>query len=101
MGGPDVGGEQVWAYHPSRTAATPPASEWNVPHDGAIDPTFAVTALRSSAQKRPAPKEQGTGKESADEGKKKKGETTDEKAEKKAKKDVTEAPSKSRKDKKR
>ena len=34
---------QVWAYHPSRTASTPPASEWNVPHDGPIDPSFSVS----------------------------------------------------------
>ena len=33
---------QVWAYHPSRTASTPPASEWNVPHDGPIDNSFSV-----------------------------------------------------------
>ena len=35
---------QVWAYHPSRTAGTPPASDWNVPHDGDIDPSFTVSA---------------------------------------------------------
>merc|ERR1719379_2941169 len=40
--GPNVGGDQVWAYHPSRASATPPASEWNVPHDGPIDPTFRI-----------------------------------------------------------
>eukprot|EP00930_Biecheleria_cincta_P072916 TRINITY_DN60257_c0_g1_i1.p1 TRINITY_DN60257_c0_g1~~TRINITY_DN60257_c0_g1_i1.p1 ORF type:complete len:1494 (+),score=434.52 TRINITY_DN60257_c0_g1_i1:52-4533(+) len=45
--GPSVGGDQVWAYHPSRTAGTPPASEWNVPHDGDIDPSFSVTANRN------------------------------------------------------
>merc|ERR1711870_5087 len=45
--GPSAGGEMVWAYHPSRKATTPPAAEWNVPHDGAIDPTFTVTADRS------------------------------------------------------
>merc|ERR1712151_604110 len=44
--GPSVGGEQVWAYHPSRKASTPPASEWNVPHDGPIDHSFTVTADR-------------------------------------------------------
>ncbi|CAJ1332274.1 unnamed protein product, partial [Effrenium voratum] len=46
--GPNVGGDQVWAYHPSRTAGTPPASEWNVPHDGDIDSTFRVSALRTA-----------------------------------------------------
>jgi len=45
--GPNVGGDQVWAYHPSRTAGTPPASEWNVPHDGDIDPSFSVSANRN------------------------------------------------------
>merc|ERR1712151_633789 len=49
--GPNVGGEQVWAYHPSRPAATPPASEWNVPHDGEIDPTFSVTADPEATKK--------------------------------------------------
>merc|ERR1712093_861705 len=42
--GPAVGGDQVWAYHPSRAALTPPPSEWNVPHDGAIDGKFRVSA---------------------------------------------------------
>jgi len=42
--GPVVGGEMVWAYHPSRKATTPPPAEWNVPHDGDIDFTFSVTA---------------------------------------------------------
>lgn len=54
--GPNVGGDQVWAYHPSRTAATPPASEWNVPHDGQIDPTFSVSVCRDGAAAPPAAK---------------------------------------------
>merc|ERR1712151_1226610 len=44
--GPNVGGEQVWAYHPSQKGTTPPTSDWNVPHDGQIDPTFSVTAKK-------------------------------------------------------
>ncbi|CAE7228269.1 KIFBP [Symbiodinium sp. CCMP2592] len=52
--GPNVGGDQVWAYHPSRTAGTPPASEWNVPHDGDIDPSFTVSAMRSAPSPPPA-----------------------------------------------
>lgn len=48
--GPSIGGNQVWAYHPSRAAATPPPSEWNVPHDGAIDPKFAVKPVESGAK---------------------------------------------------
>eukprot|EP00927_Polykrikos_kofoidii_P062732 TRINITY_DN5753_c0_g1_i4.p1 TRINITY_DN5753_c0_g1~~TRINITY_DN5753_c0_g1_i4.p1 ORF type:complete len:1625 (-),score=489.66 TRINITY_DN5753_c0_g1_i4:385-5259(-) len=46
--GPNVGGDQVWAYHPDRTASMPPASEWNVPHDGPIDSSFAVTPQRQA-----------------------------------------------------
>ncbi|CAJ1409447.1 unnamed protein product [Effrenium voratum] len=42
-----VGGDQVWAYHPSCTAGTPPASQWNVPHDGPIDQNFAISAIRA------------------------------------------------------
>merc|ERR1711870_47134 len=42
--GPNVGGEQVWAYHPSQKGTIPPTSDWNVPHDGEIDPTFSVIA---------------------------------------------------------
>lgn len=49
--GPSVGGDQVWAYHPSRTATTPPASEWNVPHDGDIDSTFSVSLDRGDVSK--------------------------------------------------
>jgi hypothetical protein len=26
--GPKVGGDQVWAYHPSNTATTPPKTGW-------------------------------------------------------------------------
>merc|ERR1712203_750590 len=85
--GPSVGGEQVWAYHPSCTAATPPASEWNVPHDGEIDPSFSVKANRvgneekkseksTKADEPPAKKEKKIEKDepkrSEDEGKKEK-----------------------------
>lgn len=44
--GPAVGGEQVWAYHPALTSGNtemPPESDWNVPHDGPVDPTFTLT----------------------------------------------------------
>lgn len=40
--GPNVGGNQVWAYHPS-TGSTPPVADWKVPHDGEVDTTFSVT----------------------------------------------------------
>eukprot|EP00928_Gymnodinium_smaydae_P052576 TRINITY_DN3656_c1_g7_i1.p1 TRINITY_DN3656_c1_g7~~TRINITY_DN3656_c1_g7_i1.p1 ORF type:complete len:1385 (-),score=333.21 TRINITY_DN3656_c1_g7_i1:71-4147(-) len=49
--GPEVGGNQVWAYHPSRTAASPPSTDWNVPHDGDIDRRFLVSAAPPSARK--------------------------------------------------
>ncbi|CAE8618619.1 unnamed protein product [Polarella glacialis] len=47
--GPSIGGQMVWAYHPSRQAATPPSAEWNVPHDKSIDNSFTVTADQSLA----------------------------------------------------
>ncbi|CAE7811535.1 pif1 [Symbiodinium sp. CCMP2456] len=48
--GPKVGGDQVWAYHPSCTAGTPPASQWNVPHDGPIDQAFKISAIRAARE---------------------------------------------------
>lgn len=42
--GPRVGSDKVWAYHPSVTAGTPPASQWNIPHHGDIDPSFYISA---------------------------------------------------------
>lgn len=42
--GPAVGGDQVWAFHPSRNSLTPPSNEWNIPNDGAIDATFSISA---------------------------------------------------------
>ncbi|CAK9029718.1 unnamed protein product [Durusdinium trenchii] len=45
---PSIGGDMVWAYHPSRKAAMPPSAAWNVPHDGAIDSSFSVTPQRSA-----------------------------------------------------
>jgi len=72
--GPTVGGDQVWAFHPSRTSALPPHSEWNVPHDGPIDHTFTITyksaeaSGRSSPERRPAKEagESGGDNEDAD-----------------------------------
>merc|ERR1712203_654062 len=40
-----VGGDEVWAYHPSRTDAKPPGNNWNVPHDGQVDSSFRVSRL--------------------------------------------------------
>eukprot|EP00418_Pyrodinium_bahamense_P090414 CAMPEP_0179035354 /NCGR_PEP_ID=MMETSP0796-20121207/13068_1 /TAXON_ID=73915 /ORGANISM="Pyrodinium bahamense, Strain pbaha01" /LENGTH=1161 /DNA_ID=CAMNT_0020731625 /DNA_START=58 /DNA_END=3543 /DNA_ORIENTATION=+ len=47
--GPKIGGDQVWAYHPSRTATTPPKTGWKVPYDGPVDPTFVVSARPAQA----------------------------------------------------
>eukprot|EP00405_Crypthecodinium_cohnii_P037215 CAMPEP_0206547384 /NCGR_PEP_ID=MMETSP0325_2-20121206/13263_1 /ASSEMBLY_ACC=CAM_ASM_000347 /TAXON_ID=2866 /ORGANISM="Crypthecodinium cohnii, Strain Seligo" /LENGTH=540 /DNA_ID=CAMNT_0054046677 /DNA_START=44 /DNA_END=1663 /DNA_ORIENTATION=+ len=42
--GPIVGGDQVWAYHaPGADQDLPPTSDWTIPHDGPIDPTFSIT----------------------------------------------------------
>jgi len=81
--GPNVGGEQVWAYHPSRSAATPPAGEWNVPHDGQIDPAFSVKAQRLPAgTKRPFADEGASGPRASEEaqGDEKKHDAEDQKA---------------------
>lgn len=40
--GPKVGGDQVWAYHSSRTAMTPPLHGWKVPYDGPVDDSFVI-----------------------------------------------------------
>mmetsp|Transcript_65479 Transcript_65479/g.124934 ORF Transcript_65479/g.124934 Transcript_65479/m.124934 type:complete len:662 (-) Transcript_65479:72-2057(-) len=50
--GPQVGGDQVWAFHPSRSSEMPPTGEWNVPHDGPIDPTFSVTEAEDREERR-------------------------------------------------
>lgn len=50
--GPKVGGDQVWAYHPEKSAV-PPASGWKVPYDGPIDPSFTVAPKQSQDPRRP------------------------------------------------
>ncbi|CAJ1377459.1 unnamed protein product [Effrenium voratum] len=47
--GPKVGGDQVWAYHPSSTAMTPPKGGWKVPYDGPVDHSFAISAAQPPA----------------------------------------------------
>eukprot|EP00929_Paragymnodinium_shiwhaense_P084232 TRINITY_DN45018_c0_g1_i1.p1 TRINITY_DN45018_c0_g1~~TRINITY_DN45018_c0_g1_i1.p1 ORF type:complete len:909 (-),score=345.57 TRINITY_DN45018_c0_g1_i1:223-2949(-) len=42
--GPQVGGEQVWAFCPSKTSRIPPPSGWRVPFDGPVDKTLVVSA---------------------------------------------------------
>mmetsp|Transcript_75535 Transcript_75535/g.208395 ORF Transcript_75535/g.208395 Transcript_75535/m.208395 type:complete len:1076 (+) Transcript_75535:238-3465(+) len=41
--GPKIGGDQVWAFHPSRDKV-PPANGWRVPFNGPSDPTMVVKA---------------------------------------------------------
>lgn len=48
--GPKVGGDQVWAYHPSSSAGTPPRTGWKVPYDGPPDPTFVITPSQPPSQ---------------------------------------------------
>eukprot|EP00913_Durusdinium_trenchii_P031696 g29682.t1 len=48
--GPSIGGELVWAYHPSKAVAPPPV-EWSVPHDGPIDKTFSVAPAQQLSSK--------------------------------------------------
>eukprot|EP00913_Durusdinium_trenchii_P031992 g29965.t1 len=46
--GPKVGGDQVWAYHPSSTAMTPPKTGWKVPYDGPVDNSFLISPTTAS-----------------------------------------------------
>jgi len=48
--GPKIGGDQVWAYHPSRTSKTAPKTGWKVPYDGPVDPTFLISKAQQAAQ---------------------------------------------------
>mmetsp|Transcript_56253 Transcript_56253/g.91043 ORF Transcript_56253/g.91043 Transcript_56253/m.91043 type:complete len:981 (+) Transcript_56253:64-3006(+) len=47
--GPKVGGDQVWAYHPSSTATTPPKTGWKVPYDGPVDQSFVISVNQQGA----------------------------------------------------
>eukprot|EP00927_Polykrikos_kofoidii_P000808 TRINITY_DN10312_c0_g1_i1.p1 TRINITY_DN10312_c0_g1~~TRINITY_DN10312_c0_g1_i1.p1 ORF type:complete len:1137 (-),score=289.10 TRINITY_DN10312_c0_g1_i1:227-3637(-) len=47
--GPRVGGDQVWAYHPDKTAMSPPLTGWKVPYDGPVDTTFKIEVRSSNA----------------------------------------------------
>lgn len=55
--GPQVGGDQVWAYHPERAMA-PPASGWHVPFGGAVDPTLVLRPRQTVAQTAAQPQQQ-------------------------------------------
>mmetsp|Transcript_80530 Transcript_80530/g.193155 ORF Transcript_80530/g.193155 Transcript_80530/m.193155 type:complete len:839 (-) Transcript_80530:110-2626(-) len=48
--GPKVGGDQVWAYHNSRAAQTPPLRGWKVPYDGPVDESFVIGPVQQNAQ---------------------------------------------------
>merc|ERR1719226_429523 len=45
--GPKIGGDQVWAYHPSNVM-TPPKTGWKVPYHGPVDSTFLISAKSSA-----------------------------------------------------
>merc|ERR1719162_1347708 len=47
--GPKVGGDQVWAYHPSRDVVTPPKTGWKVPYDGPVDTSFVIAKATQEA----------------------------------------------------
>eukprot|EP00406_Dinophysis_acuminata_P015791 CAMPEP_0179334184 /NCGR_PEP_ID=MMETSP0797-20121207/65798_1 /TAXON_ID=47934 /ORGANISM="Dinophysis acuminata, Strain DAEP01" /LENGTH=121 /DNA_ID=CAMNT_0021047435 /DNA_START=90 /DNA_END=451 /DNA_ORIENTATION=- len=51
--GPQVGGNEVWAYHPEKSTPSPPLTGWRVPHNGGPDPTLLITPQRAPA--RPPP----------------------------------------------
>jgi len=48
--GPKIGGDQVWAYHPSRASKTAPKTGWKVPYDGPVDPTFVIGKSQQAQQ---------------------------------------------------
>jgi len=41
--GPELGGNQVWAFSPGKASPIPPQTGWQVPYGGPIDPTFAIS----------------------------------------------------------
>eukprot|EP00928_Gymnodinium_smaydae_P001301 TRINITY_DN1048_c1_g2_i2.p1 TRINITY_DN1048_c1_g2~~TRINITY_DN1048_c1_g2_i2.p1 ORF type:complete len:249 (+),score=51.92 TRINITY_DN1048_c1_g2_i2:53-748(+) len=49
--GPKVGGDQVWAYHPDKSAQTPPLAGWKVPYDGPVDGTLSLSVGGAAAAK--------------------------------------------------
>eukprot|EP00930_Biecheleria_cincta_P038481 TRINITY_DN26427_c0_g1_i1.p1 TRINITY_DN26427_c0_g1~~TRINITY_DN26427_c0_g1_i1.p1 ORF type:complete len:943 (-),score=255.05 TRINITY_DN26427_c0_g1_i1:360-3188(-) len=65
--GPVVGGEQVWAFQPSRTVQTPPVSGWQVPYDGPVDETFVIAADRKAAMEVKRQKQEAEAKKQAEE----------------------------------
>ncbi|CAK8992361.1 unnamed protein product [Durusdinium trenchii] len=40
--GPQIGGDEVWAFHPDTTAKSPPTSGWQCPFDGPIDSSIEI-----------------------------------------------------------
>lgn len=56
--GPMIGGDQVWAYHPSKQCTSAPKSGWKVPYDGPVDATLLITGKQAAASQsswQPAP----------------------------------------------
>lgn len=64
--GPVVGGEQVWAFQPSRNVQTPPVSGWKVPYDGPVDETFVINADRKAANQEKKKKQEAEAKKLAE-----------------------------------
>lgn len=40
--GPQIGGDEVWAFHPDTSAKTPPTSGWQCPFDGPVDSSIEI-----------------------------------------------------------
>eukprot|EP00933_Yihiella_yeosuensis_P033048 TRINITY_DN26757_c0_g1_i1.p1 TRINITY_DN26757_c0_g1~~TRINITY_DN26757_c0_g1_i1.p1 ORF type:complete len:946 (+),score=231.26 TRINITY_DN26757_c0_g1_i1:190-2838(+) len=40
--GPQVGGDEVWAFHPDKAAKNPPSEGWQCPFDGPVDATIKL-----------------------------------------------------------
>jgi len=48
--GPQIGGDEVWAFHPDATAMNPPTTGWQCPFDGPVDSSIEiVTRLTKGA----------------------------------------------------
>eukprot|EP00441_Pelagodinium_beii_P018050 CAMPEP_0197658060 /NCGR_PEP_ID=MMETSP1338-20131121/45004_1 /TAXON_ID=43686 ORGANISM="Pelagodinium beii, Strain RCC1491" /NCGR_SAMPLE_ID=MMETSP1338 /ASSEMBLY_ACC=CAM_ASM_000754 /LENGTH=956 /DNA_ID=CAMNT_0043234561 /DNA_START=36 /DNA_END=2907 /DNA_ORIENTATION=- len=65
--GPVVGGEEVWAFHPSRTNKSPPTSGWKVPYDGPVDSTFIISADKKRLMEEKKQKQDAENKKRAEE----------------------------------
>jgi len=55
---PEIGGNQVWAFIPSKEA-NPPQTGWQVPYGGPVDPSFKLTYLGGAQQQQPQQQQWG------------------------------------------